>query len=333
MDQSPAPHALLFAARRTPRERRDSGNAEGAHALAGLRRAAPERLWIKIARSNIVPAVAEDIEQVAMRAARAAGRIHMRWLSRTKVSRKSNPIDLITEADKESEAAIIETIYRAFPTHAVLAEESGPSAHQSTHRWIIDPLDGTTNFAHGFPAFAVSIAYERRGRLEFAVVFDAFHKECFAARRGEGARLNGRPIRVSRSVGLGASLLGTGFPYDRRERRRFYLCFWEEFMMRAQGVRRTGSAALDLAAIACGRLDGFWEFGLKPWDVAAGALLLVEAGGRVTNMDGTPLDLGGGNILATNGRIHAEMMEVIRTVRPEAERRHLEMLRAEGKAA
>lgn len=268
-----------------------------------------------------------------MRAARAAGRIHMRWLSRTKVARKGNPIDLITEADSESEAAIIKTIQRAFPTHAVLAEESGPSEHHSEHRWIIDPLDGTTNFAHGFPAFAVSIAYERRGQVAFAVVFDAFHKQCFTARRGKGARLNGRPIRVSTDVSLGASLVGTGFPYDRRQRPRFYLCFWEKFMMRAQGIRRTGSAALDLATIASGRLDGFWEFGLKPWDVAAGALLVREAGGHVTNMDGTPLDLGGANILATNGRIHDEMMEVIRAARPEAERRHLEMLRAEGKAA
>jgi myo-inositol-1(or 4)-monophosphatase len=278
--------------------------------------------------------VAADIEQVAMRAARGAGRIHMRWVTRTRISRKSNnPIDLITEADRESEAAIIETIHRAFPTHAVLAEESGASERKSDHRWIIDPLDGTTNFAHGFPAFAVSIAYERRGRVEIAVVFDAFHKQCFTARRGKGARLNGRPIRVSENFTLAGSLVGTGFPYNRRERRRFYLCFWEEFMMRVQGVRRTGSAALDLAAIASGRLDGFWEFGLKPWDVAAGALLVGEAGGRVTNMDGTPLDLRGGNILATNGRIHDEMMEVIRAVRPEAERRHREMLRAEGKAA
>ncbi len=272
----------------------------------------------------------DKIEQVAVRGARAAGRIHLRRLTGSTVSRKSNPIDLVTEADRESEAAIIETIHRVFPTHAVLAEESGATAHESDHRWIVDPLDGTTNYAHKFPAFCVSIAYERRGRVEFGLVFDALHKECFTARRGKGSKLNGRPIRVSSAGTLGASLLTTGFPYDRRERRRFYLCFWEEFMRRVQGVRRSGAAALDLCYLACGRIDGFWEFGLKAWDVAAGSLLIQEAGGRVTNMDGTPLDLTAGNILATNGRIHDEMMEVIRATRPEAERRHQEMLRAEA---
>jgi len=268
-----------------------------------------------------------EIEQVALRAAHAAGRIHLRWLNKTKISRKSNPIDLLTEADKESEAAVIETIHRAFPTHAILAEESGASDHKSDHRWIIDPLDGTTNFAHGFPAFCVSIAYEHRGRMQFGVVFDAYRKELFVAARGKGAKLNGKPIRVSRATALATSLLSTGFPYDRRERRRFYLCFWEELMMRVHGVRRAGAAALDFAGVACGRTDGFWEFGLKPWDIAAGALLVEEAGGIVTNMDGTPLDLAGGQMIASNGRIHQELREVLRDTRPEAERRHLEQLR------
>ncbi len=247
-----------------------------------------------------------EIEQVALRAARAAGRIHLKRLSRITINRKSSSIDLVTEADRESEAAIIEVIHRAFPTHAVLAEESGASAHQSDHRWIIDPLDGTTNFAHGYPQFCVSIAYERRGRVQFGVVFDALKKECFIAQRGQGARLNGKPIRVSTTPNLAAALLCTGFAYDRRERRRFYLCFWEELMTRAQGVRRTGAAALDLAYVAAGRTDGFWEFGLRPWDVAAGALLVEEARGRVTNMDGSELDLAGANIVATNGRLHDE---------------------------
>ena len=268
-----------------------------------------------------------EIEQVALRAARAAGRIHLKRLSRITINRKSNSIDLVTEADRESEAAIIEVIHRAFPTHAILAEESGASAHQSDHRWIIDPLDGTTNFAHGYPQFCVSIAYERRGRVQFGVVFDALKKECFIANRGQGARLNGKPIRVSSTQNLGAALLGTGFAYDRRERRRFYLCFWEEIMMRVQGVRRTGSAALDLAYVAAGRIDGFWEFGLRAWDVAAGALIIEEARGRVSNMDASELDLAGANLLASNGRLHDELVEVIALTRPEADRRHAEMLR------
>ena len=269
----------------------------------------------------------DEIEQVALRAARAAGRIHLKRLSRITVNRKSNSIDLVTEADRESEAAVIEVIHRSFPTHAILAEESGASAHQSDHRWIIDPLDGTTNFAHGFPQFCVSVAYERRGRVQLGVVYDALKKECFVAQRGRGARLNGKPIHVSTTPSLSAALLSTGFPYDRRERRRYYLCFWEELMTRAQGVRRTGAAALDLAYVAAGRTDGFWEFGLKAWDVAAGALLVEEARGRVTNMDGSPLDLAGANILATNGRLHEELSAVIVGTRPEAERRHAEMLR------
>ena len=225
------------------------------------------------------------------------------------------------------EAAVIEVIHRSFPTHAILAEESGASAHQSDHRWIIDPLDGTTNFAHGFPQFCVSIAYERRGSMQLGVVYDALKKECFVAQRGHGTRLNGKPIHVSTTPSLSAALLSTGFPYDRRERRRYYLCFWEELMTRVQGVRRTGAAALDLAYVAAGRTDGFWEFGLKAWDVAAGALLVEEARGRVTNMDGSPLDLAGANILATNGRLHEELSAVIVGTRPEAERRHAEMLR------
>jgi myo-inositol-1(or 4)-monophosphatase len=271
-----------------------------------------------------------EIERVAIRAARAAGRIHLKRMNHISIANKSNVIDLVTEADRESEAAVIEVLRRAFPTHAILAEESGVSGDSSEHRWIIDPLDGTTNFAHGYPQFCISIAYERRGRLQSAVVFDAFKREMFVAHRGRGARLNGRPIRVTRTPTLANSLLVTGFPYDRRERRRYYLTFWEAFMMRTHGVRRTGSAALDLAWVACGRVDAFWEFGLKPWDVAAGALLVDEAGGRVTNMDGSRLDLAGAQILASNRRVHREMIDTIAAARPEAERRHAEMVREDS---
>ncbi len=225
--------------------------------------------------------------------ARAAGRVHLKWLSRTSVTRKSNAIDLVTEADQESEATVIEILQRSFPAHAILAEESGANAHTSEHRWIIDPLDGTTNFAHGFPQFCVSIAYERRGRVQFAVVLRRLQEGMFRRATRPRRLAQRQAVHVSRVPTLDLSLLATGFPYDRRERRRFYLAFWEAFMMRTQGVRRTGSAALDLAYVACGRTDGFWEFGLKQWDVAAGALMVEEAGGHVSNMDGSRLDIAG----------------------------------------
>jgi myo-inositol-1(or 4)-monophosphatase len=275
----------------------------------------------------------EAIEQVAVRAAHAAGRIHLKRLSHTNIKRKSNAIDLVTEADQEAEAAVIAVLRRAFPAHAILAEEGGGNATVAgEHRWLIDPLDGTTNFAHTFPQFCVSIAYERRGRVQLAVIFDALKKELFVARRGAGAWLNRKPIRVSRVRTLDLALLATGFAYDRRERRRFYLCFWEAFMLRTHGVRRTGSAALDLAWVACGRVDAFWEFGLKPWDVAAGSLLVEEAGGRVSNMDGAKLDLGAAQIIASNGRLHKPMIETLAEIHPEAERRHAEMWREEQAA-
>ena len=229
-------------------------------------------------RTKPVPTSAK-LEQVALSAARAAGRIHLRRLSRIKVTRKTNAIDLVTEADQESEQAVIRTLSGAFPDHAILAEESGANARRSEHRWIIDPLDGTTNFAHGFPQFCVSIAYERRGRLELGVVFDALKRELFVAARGGGARLKERSIHVSATPSLDRALLATAFPYDQRERRNFYLTFWEAFMMRTQGVRHTGSAVLDLCYVACGRVDALWEFGLRPWDVAAGALIVAEAAG------------------------------------------------------
>jgi myo-inositol-1(or 4)-monophosphatase len=287
------------------------------------------RGWHNARRCHTVFVVPEhdEIEKAAIRAARAAGRVHLKRLNHIKVVRKSNAIDLVTEADRESEAAAIAVLQRAFPAHAILAEETGASASLSEHRWIIDPLDGTTNFIHGFPQFCVSVAYERRGKLQAAVIFDALRREMFVARRGGGARLNGKPIHVTRTPKLESALLVTGFPYDRRERRRFYLAFWEAFMIRTHGIRRTGAAALDLAWVACGRGDGFWEFGLKPWDVAAGSLLVEEAGGRVTNMDGSPLDLAGAQIIASNGRLHQEIIEAIDATRPEAERRHAEMLR------
>jgi myo-inositol-1(or 4)-monophosphatase len=268
----------------------------------------------------------DAIEKTALRAARAAGAVHRARFNKISFKGKTSFLDLVTEADGEAEAAVIRILSRAFPDHAILAEEGGGNDQPSDHRWIIDPLDGTTNFAHGYPHFCVSIGYERRGRVELGVIFDAPKRELFVARRGQGATLNGKPIAVSRSARLDTSLLATGFPYDRAQRRRFYLTFWEALMTRVHGVRRTGSAALDLAWVACGRMDGFWEFGLKPWDVAAGSLLVEEAGGRVTNMDGTRLGLSAGRIVATNGRLHKQLLAVIAETWADAERRQNETI-------
>jgi myo-inositol-1(or 4)-monophosphatase len=264
----------------------------------------------------------DAIEKHALRAARAAGAVHIARFKKTTFKGKTSFLDLVTEADGEAETAAVGILHGAFPDHAILSEEGGGIAAESDHRWIIDPLDGTTNFAHGYPHCCVSIGYERRGKVEFGVILDALRDELFVARRGKGATLNRRPIAVSRAATLDTALLATGFPYDRSSRRRFYLTFWEAMMTRVHGVRRTGSAALDLAWVACGRMDGFWEFGLKPWDVAAGSLLVQEAGGKVTNMDGTKLSLTAARIVATNGRLHKHLLGVIADNMAEAERRH-----------
>ncbi len=269
----------------------------------------------------------DTIEKGALRAARAAGAVHVARFRKTTFKGKTSFLDLVTEADGEAEEAAIRTLNRAFPDHAILSEEGGGIDQPSEHRWIIDPLDGTTNFAHGYPHCCVSIGYERRGRIEFGVIFDALRDELFVARRGGGATLNRRPIAVSRAATLDTALLATGFPYDRSARRRFYLTFWEAMMTRVHGVRRTGSAALDLAWVACGRMDGFWEFGLKPWDIAAGALLVQEAGGRATNMDGTRLNLTAGRIVATNTRLHKPLMGIIAENMAEAQRREAQGLK------
>jgi myo-inositol-1(or 4)-monophosphatase len=263
----------------------------------------------------------DAIERAALRAARAAGAVHIARFGKTTFKGKSSFLDLLTEADSEAEEAAVKVINRAFPDHAILSEEGGGVERDSEHRWIIDPVDGTTNFAHSYPHCCVSIAYERRGRVELGIIFDALRDELMVAKRGQGATMNRRRIKVSTASTLDTALLATGFPYDRSSRRRFYLTFWEAMMTRVHGVRRTGSAALDLAWVACGRMDGFWEFGLKPWDVAAGALLVREAGGKVTNMDGSKLSLTAGRIVATNGRLHKHLLNIIAENMAEAERR------------
>ncbi len=250
----------------------------------------------------------------AIQTAREAGRILAKRFGRKiEISNKSE-IDLVTESDLASERIIIDRIKTHYPRHSILAEESGttnPGDQQSDWRWIIDPLDGTTNYAHGYPCFCVSIALEHKGRMEVGVVYDPMRDEMFSAERGRGASLNGRRISVSRTMNLSTALLCTGFPYDVRERNEFARHF-ASFIMHAQGVRRDGAAALDLAYVAAGRFDGFWEEGLKPWDVAAGILLIEEAGGRVSDYQGAPFNIHTPPIVTSNGLIHEDMMRVLR---------------------
>jgi myo-inositol-1(or 4)-monophosphatase len=252
----------------------------------------------------------------AISVARDAGNILVDKLGRALRVSNKGAIDLVTEADLASEKLIIERIRSHYPRHAILAEESGASNNNSDDsaaewKWIIDPLDGTTNYAHGYPCFCVSIGVERAGKLELGVVYDPMRNEMFAAERGGGATLNDRPMRVSDVEELSRAMVCTGFPYDVRERPDFARDF-SNFTMHAQAVRRDGSAALDLAYVACGRFDGFWEDGLKPWDIAAGVLLIAEAGGSVTDFQGGALDIYSPRVLVSNGLVHQSMMQVIR---------------------
>ena len=268
--------------------------------------------------------------EVAIAIAQEAGKILVEELSRPLELRyKGDEVDLVTQADKRSERLIVERLTRYFPDHAVAAEEGTghESASASEFRWHVDPLDGTTNFAHGYPCFCVSIALAQRDALLVAVVFNPFYNELFTAARGEGATFNGKKIHVSKNATLSTSLLCTGFPVRNRKASP-NLQYYGDFTQRSHGVRRDGSAALDLASIAAGRFDGFWEFGLQKWDVAAGVLLIREAGGKVTDFAGNPYQLGGSAILATNGLIHEEMravaLEISRRV-PAASQRGTEL--------
>ena len=260
-------------------------------------------------------AEADAFREVAVAAARAAGallRAH-RGAARS-VRAKSSPINLVTEVDREAEALVVDAIRARFPGHAILGEEGGAQG-SSTHRWIIDPLDGTTNFVHGLPLFSVSIGLEIAGRMAVGVVYDPSLDECFVAERGAGAFLDGRRLAVSETTELGASLLATGFPYDVRDTSDNNLAEYAAFTRQNRSVRELGSAAITLAAVAAGRLDGYWELVLGPWDVAAGLLLVEEAGGRVTDLRGGPLDLAAPRVVASNGRIHEAMLRTLASVR------------------
>jgi myo-inositol-1(or 4)-monophosphatase len=253
-----------------------------------------------------------DFLRVAVRACRAAGRIQAAAFGTAPTVEHKGEIDLVTAIDRKSEAAILAVIARAFPRHGVLAEESDPRAGDAEHLWVVDPLDGTTNYSRGFPYFCVSVALARAGRVIVAAVYQPMLGELFTAIRGRGAFLNGKPLRVSAQARLDQAFLATGFPYDIRRSRRTNLDHFAHFATRCLAVRRAGAAALDLAYVAAGRFDGFWELKLRPWDIAAGSLLVEEAGGRITGLSGRPWRLPVRDIVASNGRVHGEMIAVLR---------------------
>ena len=266
-------------------------------------------LVLSAAEAGAIPAAWLD---TAIAIARGAGTILKDGFGGPTRVELKGAIDLVTEHDQASEAYVLAELGRRFPGHAVLAEESGgtdanPQA-PPPYRWLVDPLDGTTNFAHGLPFFCVSLALEVSGERALGVLHDPLRDECFAARKGHGATLNGAPIKVSAASSLASALGCTGFPYDVMEKPEETLRYFAPLLPRMRGVRRLGSAALDLGYVACGRLDLFWEVKLHPWDVAAGILIVEEAGGRVTDFAGGPVAPNPIEIVATNGRLHAEMI-------------------------
>jgi myo-inositol-1(or 4)-monophosphatase len=251
---------------------------------------------------------------IAVRAARRAGSIINRAAldgSPLEVqSKRAN--DYVTQIDRAAEEAIMDVVRHAYPDHGFIAEESGTSAGDPEYRWIIDPLDGTTNFIHGFPQYCVSIAVEHRGALTHAVIYDPVKNELFTASKGRGAFLNDRRVRVSKCLRIKDALLGTGFPFKELTRLDLYMKQLKTLMSSSSGVRRAGAAALDLAYVACGRLDGFWELGLSPWDMAAGALLIQEAGGLVGDLGGEPAFMQSGDICAATPKLFPALLEALR---------------------
>jgi len=245
---------------------------------------------------------------------REAGALLMSYFDRHIKIEYKGDVDLVTAADRASEKLIAERLHARWPQHGIVGEEGTRTDTGAEYRWYVDPLDGTTNFAHGYPVFCVSIALARKDdQLEAGVLYDPTRDELFAAERGHGATLNGKPIHVSKTARLAESILGTGFPSHKRHKNP-NIYFYQQITLRSHGVRRAGSAALDLANVAAGRYDGFWEFNLNPWDTAAGVLIDQEAGGRVTRFDGTPFRLDSREVLATNGLIHDEVLANFREI-------------------
>ena len=245
-----------------------------------------------------------DLEPIA----REAGALLMSYFDRHIKIEYKGDVDLVTAADRASEKLIAERLHARWPQHGIVGEEGTRTDTSAEFRWYVDPLDGTTNFAHGYPVFCVSIALARRDdEIEVGVLYDPTRNELFAAESGRGATLNGNPIHVSKTTRLAESILGTGFPSHKRHKNP-NIYFYQQITLRSHGVRRAGSAALDLANVAAGRYDGFWEFNLNPWDTAAGVLIVREAGGKVTRFDGTPFRLDSREVLATNGLIHDEVI-------------------------
>lgn len=255
---------------------------------------------------------------VATEAAQAGGAVlHAYWGKLENIQEKGRPGDLVTEADQAAEAAVLTVLQRHCPEHSILAEESGAMGNQDdSYLWAVDPLDGTTNYAHQYPFSATSVALLIDGIPQVGAIYDPFHRELFRAARGLGATRNRQPISVSQTAQLSQSLLVTGFAYDRRETVDNNYAEFCRLTHLTQGVRRGGAACLDLAYVACGRLDGYWERGLSPWDIAAGIILVEEAGGRVTAYDQSPQQLQTGRLLVTNGLIHAELSQELLKVKP-----------------
>jgi myo-inositol-1(or 4)-monophosphatase len=256
-----------------------------------------------VAVSDILPMV-ESI-------ARQAGAVLMSGFGNVRHIRQKGVIDLVTEFDKRSEEVILSFLQQEFPDHSILAEESGRNETISEYQWLIDPLDGTTNFAHGIPIFSVSIGLLRNNVPLVGVVYDPFRDEMFSGELGHGATLNNEPIHVSSRADLGQAVISTGFPYDVRTNPRNNLAQFAQFQLRTQAVRHLGSAALDCTWTAMGRLDGYWEFGVQPWDIGAGALIVLEAGGRITFVDGDENFLSTASILVSNGLLHEQMLQVL----------------------